>query len=105
MDQASRRKTPISRCQFAPAHLSWRKLDCCRAKAPPRFTARSNHLRWSFRRSSSNAARGFVENGNLATAGGLSSGIDLALRVVERYFGREVAQKTAYNWNIRAKAG
>jgi len=35
----------------------------------------------------------FVEDGNLATAGGLSSGIDLALRVVERYFGREVAQK------------
>jgi putative intracellular protease/amidase/YHS domain-containing protein len=39
----------------------------------------------------------FVENGNLATSGGLSSGIDLALRVVERYFGREMAQKTAYN--------
>jgi putative intracellular protease/amidase/YHS domain-containing protein len=39
----------------------------------------------------------FVEDGNLATAGGLSSGIDLALRVVERYFGRELAQKTAYN--------
>src|SRR5439155_13789766 len=39
----------------------------------------------------------FVENGNLATAGGLSSGIDLALRVVERYYGREVARKTAYN--------
>jgi transcriptional regulator GlxA family with amidase domain len=38
----------------------------------------------------------FVEDGNLATAGGLSSGIDLALRVVERYFGREVAEKTAY---------
>src|SRR5262245_19863995 len=32
----------------------------------------------------------FVENGNLATTGGLSSGIDLALRVVERYYGREV---------------
>ena len=39
----------------------------------------------------------FVETGNLATAGGLSSGIDLALRVVERYYGREVAQKTAYD--------
>jgi transcriptional regulator GlxA family with amidase domain len=39
----------------------------------------------------------FVEDGNLATAGGLSSGIDLALRVVERYYGREIAQKTAYN--------
>ncbi len=39
----------------------------------------------------------FVEDGNLASAGGLSSGIDLALRVVERYYGRDVAQKTAYN--------
>jgi transcriptional regulator GlxA family with amidase domain len=37
----------------------------------------------------------FVEEGNLATSGGLSSGIDLALRVVERYFGRDVAQATA----------
>jgi len=39
----------------------------------------------------------FVDNGNLATAGGLSSGIDLALHVVERYYGREAAEKTAYN--------
>ena len=38
----------------------------------------------------------FVEAGNLATSGGLSSGIDLALRVVERYFGRKVAGDTAY---------
>ncbi len=37
----------------------------------------------------------FVESGRIATAGGLTSGIDLALRVVERYFGREVAQSTA----------
>ena len=45
----------------------------------------------------------FVENGNLATAGGLSSGIDLALRVVERYFGREVARKTAYNMEYQGQ--
>jgi transcriptional regulator GlxA family with amidase domain len=38
----------------------------------------------------------FVEGApNLATASGLTSGIDLALRVVERYFGRSVAQRTA----------
>jgi transcriptional regulator GlxA family with amidase domain len=37
----------------------------------------------------------FVDAGNLATSGGLSSGIDLALHVVERYFGRAVAQSTA----------
>jgi transcriptional regulator GlxA family with amidase domain len=45
----------------------------------------------------------FVENGNLATAGGLSSGIDLALRVVERYYGREVATKTAYNMEYQGQ--
>jgi len=38
----------------------------------------------------------FVEVGNLATAGGRYSGIDLALRVVERYFGRDTALDTAY---------
>lgn len=38
----------------------------------------------------------FVESGNLATSGGLTSGIDLALRVVERYFGRNAAAETAY---------
>ena len=45
----------------------------------------------------------FVENGNLATSGGLSSGIDLALRVVERYYGREVATKTAYNMEYQGQ--
>ena len=45
----------------------------------------------------------FVENGNLATAGGLSSGIDLALRVVERYYGRDVAQGTAYNMEYQGQ--
>lgn len=44
-----------------------------------------------------------MEEGNLATAGGLSSGIDLALRVVERYYGREVAQKTAYNMEYQGQ--
>lgn len=38
----------------------------------------------------------FTEAGNLATSGGLSSGIDLALRVVGRYFGPEVVRQTAY---------
>jgi transcriptional regulator GlxA family with amidase domain len=37
----------------------------------------------------------YVEDGKIATAGGLTSGIDLALRVVERYFGRQVAEQTA----------
>lgn len=38
----------------------------------------------------------FVEaSPTLFTAGGLTSGIDLALHLVERYFGREVAEATA----------
>jgi putative intracellular protease/amidase/YHS domain-containing protein len=45
----------------------------------------------------------FVESGNLATSGGLSSGIDLALRVVERYFGRQVAVDAAYNLEYQGK--
>lgn len=38
----------------------------------------------------------FVESGKFASAGGLSSGIDLALHVVARYFGRAAASNTAY---------
>ena len=37
----------------------------------------------------------FVETGNLATAGGLTSGMDLALRVVQRYFGDDTVRDTA----------
>ncbi|MCX7056489.1 MAG: YHS domain-containing protein, partial [Proteobacteria bacterium] len=37
----------------------------------------------------------FVDAGKVSTAGGLTSGIDLALHVVERYFGRDVAERTA----------
>jgi transcriptional regulator GlxA family with amidase domain len=37
----------------------------------------------------------YVESGKVASSGGLSSGIDLALRVVERYFGRTVALNSA----------
>jgi transcriptional regulator GlxA family with amidase domain len=37
----------------------------------------------------------FVEHDQVATSGGLTSGTDLALRVVERYFGRPVASATA----------
>jgi len=37
----------------------------------------------------------YVDLGNVATAGGLTSGIDLALRVVERYYGRDAAERTA----------
>jgi transcriptional regulator GlxA family with amidase domain len=46
----------------------------------------------------------FVEGGKIATAGGLSSGIDLALHVVDRYFGREVAQRTAGYMEYQSQA-
>ena len=38
----------------------------------------------------------FIEEGNLATAGGLTSGMDLALRVIGRYFGAEAIEQTAF---------
>ena len=37
----------------------------------------------------------FVDSGRIATAGGLTSGIDLALHVVSRYYGVETAAATA----------
>ena len=37
----------------------------------------------------------FVDNGRIATAGGLTSGIDLALHIVARYFGEDAAIRTA----------
>ena len=44
-----------------------------------------------------NVIRGvrYVEDGKFASSGGLTSGMDLAMRVVERYFGRDVAKQTA----------
>jgi putative intracellular protease/amidase len=47
--------------------------------------------------------RRFVDNGKIITAGGLSSGIDGALHVIERLFGKGTAQMAAlgmeYNWD------
>ncbi len=37
----------------------------------------------------------FVDSGHIATAGGLTSGIDMALHIVSRYFGVETAETTA----------
>jgi transcriptional regulator GlxA family with amidase domain len=45
----------------------------------------------------------FVENEKISTAGELSSGTDLALRVVERYFGRKVAENTAAYMEYQGK--
>jgi putative intracellular protease/amidase/YHS domain-containing protein len=45
----------------------------------------------------------FVEEGKIATAGGLTSGMDLALRVVERYYGRDQAMRTALNMEYQGQ--
>ena len=45
----------------------------------------------------------FVEEGKIATAGGLTSGMDLALRVVERYYGRDQAARTALNMEYQGQ--
>ena len=45
----------------------------------------------------------FVEEGKIATAGGLTSGMDLALRVVERYHGRDQAMHTALNMEYQGQ--
>ena len=39
--------------------------------------------------------RRFVDNGKFLTAGGLTSGIDLSLHVVSRYFGEDTAAQCA----------
>jgi transcriptional regulator GlxA family with amidase domain len=50
--------------------------------------------------------RRFVEHDRVATAGGLTSGIDLALRVVERYLGMRAATATArYMEYVRRQNG
>jgi transcriptional regulator GlxA family with amidase domain len=63
-------------------------------------TATTHHQSWDMLEQSYPSirvlrGRRFVEHEHVATAGGLSSGIDLALRVVERYLGRDAADATA----------
>jgi putative intracellular protease/amidase/YHS domain-containing protein len=45
----------------------------------------------------------FVEEGKLATSGGLTSGMDLALRVIGRYFGQEAIERTAFLLEYQGK--
>lgn len=45
----------------------------------------------------------FVEGSRISTGGGLTAGIDLALRVVERYFGRAAAQQVADHLEYQGK--
>ena len=45
----------------------------------------------------------FVEGEKISTGGGLTAGIDLALHVTERYFGREEAQMVADHLEYEGK--
>jgi transcriptional regulator GlxA family with amidase domain len=42
-----------------------------------------------------------VEDGNLLTSAGIAAGLDLALKVVERYYGEAVARATARHMEYR----
>jgi transcriptional regulator GlxA family with amidase domain len=45
----------------------------------------------------------FVDEGNIASSGGLTCGIDLAFHVIERYWGRDAAAQTALNMEYQGK--
>ena len=45
----------------------------------------------------------FVETDKISTGGGLTAGIDLALHVVERYFGRDAALGVAEHLEYEGK--
>lgn len=63
-----------------PATSHWRFLDQMRESFPNVAIEYGQHV---------------VEDGNVITSAGISAGIDMALRVVERYHGEEIARATA----------
>lgn len=46
----------------------------------------------------------FVDDGRIATSAGLSAGIDLALHVVARYYGKDAARLTAYDMEYQSSS-
>jgi transcriptional regulator GlxA family with amidase domain len=62
------------------ATTHWRSLDLMQELFPSTRVERQLHV---------------VEDGPLVTSAGISAGIDMALRVVSRYFGEAVARATA----------
>ena len=64
------------RCATTP----WASLSLLRERFPKINVVDNEHV---------------VEEGNILTSAGISAGIDLALRVVARYFGEPVARNTA----------
>jgi transcriptional regulator GlxA family with amidase domain len=74
---------------------TWRAPGCWRAKTRPRTTDSYDRLAGQYPDIKVKRGLRFVEGPKFSTGGGLSCGIDLALRVAERYFGREAAQEAA----------
>jgi transcriptional regulator GlxA family with amidase domain len=64
------------------ATTHWRSLDRMREAFPAVTVEEKLHV---------------VEDGNILTSAGISAGIDMALRVVIRYFGEAVGRGTARN--------
>ena len=64
------------------ATTHWRALDWMQELFPAATVERHLH---------------FVEDGNLITSAGISAGIDMALKVVSRHLGEDVARNTAKN--------
>ena len=62
------------------ATTHWRSLDWMQELFPKTTVERQLH---------------FVEDGALLTSAGISAGIDMALKVVARYFGEGVGRETA----------
>jgi transcriptional regulator GlxA family with amidase domain len=62
------------------ATTHWRSLDWMRDSFPSVRVEYDKHV---------------VEDGRIFTSAGISAGIDMALKVVERYYGKEIARATA----------
>ncbi len=62
------------------ATTHWRSLDWMRDSFPSVTVEYEKHV---------------VEDGRVVTSAGISAGIDMALKVVARYFGKDIAQTTA----------
>jgi transcriptional regulator GlxA family with amidase domain len=68
------------------ATTHWRSLDWMRESFPSVTVENTSHV---------------VEDGNVLTSAGISAGIDMALRVVARYYGDDVAGTTARHMEYR----
>jgi len=62
------------------ATTHWRSLDWMRDSFPAVFVEYKQHV---------------VEDGRVLTSAGISAGIDMALKVVARYYGKDIARATA----------